>query len=149
MRGACDAVRVESHLGEEERMYRDEHVGARRSTAYQQSCHDDQLTQPSPSGWRRLCRIRPVDNGPKGIFGAGALYCSKGLFGLKEGKGIPVRVFKPCRSSYPRNRSYMIHSFYCAHIQLVENNPCCRKLHYIFFNSSRPKAHLRVIGLIW
>jgi len=43
----------------------------------------------------------------------------------------------------------MIDGFYRAHIQLIEDNACCRKLLYIFFNSSRPKAQLRVIGLIW
>ena len=43
----------------------------------------------------------------------------------------------------------MIDRFYCAHIQLIENNACCRKLLYIFFDSSRPKAHLRVIGFTW
>ena len=43
----------------------------------------------------------------------------------------------------------MIDCFYCAHIQLVENNACCRKLLDILFNSSRPKAQLRVVSLTW
>ena len=52
-------------------------------------------------------------------------------------------------SPYSRNRSNMIHRFYCAHIQLIENNARCRNLLYIAFNSCGPKADLRVIGLIW
>jgi len=43
----------------------------------------------------------------------------------------------------------MIDCSYCAHIELIENNACFRKLLYIVFNRSRPKAHLRMIGLIW